>query len=129
MVKIERLINQILHRRSESEPSLADSLDDLDSAVQEMGDSVNKLSMAIEDLILIADRPLYNQDIVSTAKTTMHDAVKMLDKMKYLEAPDTQEPQKAQEPPNTQPSATNRITPLLPGSSFRIDKDWHGVKD
>ena len=123
MVKIERLINQILHRRSESEPSLADSLDDLDSAVQEMGDSVNKLSMAIEDLILIADRPLYNQDIVSTAKTTMHDAVKMLDKMKYLEAPD------AQEPPNTQPSATNRITPLLPGSSFRIDKDWQGVKD
>ena len=38
----------------------------------------------------------------------MDDADKMLDKMKYLHAPATSEA------PDTQPSATNRITPLIP---------------
>jgi hypothetical protein len=112
-MRIQQLVNNLLHRRTESEPSLADSLDNLDFAVQGLDSAVVKLTLAVEDLILIADRPFGSQGLITSAKDTVTDAVKMLDKMKYLQAPDESDLPgvKAR---NTQPSATNRITPLLP---------------
>ena len=103
-MKIQNLINSLLHQRTELNPNLAESIDHLDYAVGALDTAIIQLTAAIEDLILVTERP---QGMVATAKSTMDDAVKMLDKMKYLQAPDTTEA------PDTQPSATNRITPLI----------------
>jgi hypothetical protein len=105
-MEIQHLINSLLHRRTQSDPNLAESIEHLDYAVGGLDTAIIQLTVAIEELIQVTDRP---QGMVATAKSTMDDAVKMLDKMKYLSAPN--EGVKASD---TQPSATNRITPLIP---------------
>ena len=109
-MKIQNLINSLLHQRTELNPNLAESIDHLDYAVGALDTAIIQLTAAIEDLILVTERP---QGMVATAKSTMDDAVKMLDKMRYLSAPNESD-LPGVKAPDTQPSATNRITPLIP---------------
>ena len=109
-MEIQHLINSLLHRRTQSDPNLAESIEHLDYAVGGLDTAIIQLTVAIEELIQVTDRP---QGMVATAKSTMDDAVKMLDKMKYLSAPNESD-LPGVKASDTQPSTTNRITPLIP---------------
>ena len=117
-MNISSLVNHLLPVRT-GKVSLADNLDNLDLAVLGLSNAVDKLSTVVVDLILIADRPVFNQELAATAKTTMNDAISMLDKMRYLNAPGGQAP-------DTQPASTNRITPRITQLRQPIGKDHEG---
>jgi hypothetical protein len=119
--KVISMVNRLFHRRTSLKgkidlPDLSDNLELLSAATLDLSDAVEKLVSVVEDLIIIADRPAFNEDSTSSTRDTVADAVKMLDKMRYLTAPETV----TEKAPNTQPSATNRI---ITGMAKRYNHD------